>query len=89
MAKRTGFRLEAERLDTIQEKLSDNTGPDKEGLQSIDRLLRVMERRAKLLGLDVAKDVEPPVIVGPLVIVRGPATKEEAEKAEKDKSGAR
>jgi len=79
--------LEAERLDTMQESIWEKTGPEKMG--AIDRLLRIMERRAKLLGLDVAKDAEPPVIVGPLVIVRGPATKEEAEKAEKDKSGAR
>jgi len=71
--------LEAARLDTIQQKLSDNVGPDKEELPVIDRLLRIMERRAKLLGLDAARDTELPVIAGPLVIIRGPATKEEAE----------
>lgn len=71
--------LEAERLDMLQHKLSDNAGPDKEELPVVDRLLRVMERRAKLLGLDVVKDNEPLVITGPLVIIRGPATKEEKE----------
>lgn len=75
--------LEAERLDAIQNRIWGNTGPDKEGLQGIDRLLRIMERRAKLLGLDLAKDILPPAIVGPFVIVRGPASKEEAERLSK------
>lgn len=62
--------LEAERLDMLQEALSDNVEPDKDGLLVVDRLLRIMERRAKLLGLDIGKDSEPPTVLGPLVIIR-------------------
>lgn len=76
--------LEATRLDTMQEKLSDNIKPDKIGMGIVDRLLRIMERRAKLLGLDLTKDAPSPVVFGPLVIVRGPATKEEAEKEQSE-----
>ncbi|MCG5495245.1 sigma factor-like helix-turn-helix DNA-binding protein [Ectothiorhodospira variabilis] len=42
--------LEAERLDALQHALWD-AGIDGD-LQAVDRLLRIMERRAKLLGLD-------------------------------------
>lgn len=52
----------------------------------VDRLLRIMERRAKLLGLDLTKDAPSPVVFGPLVIVRGPVTKEEAEKLNEERS---
>ena len=65
-------KLEAARLDKMQEKLSDNVGPDKDdGLPVVDRMLRIMDRRAKLLGLDMPSKAEVEVTQkGPLVIVR-------------------
>lgn len=43
-------RLELERLDTLTLALWPNAKSGKEG--AIDRILKLMERRAKLLGLD-------------------------------------
>ena len=82
-------KLEATRLDKMQEKLSDKIGPDKDdGLPVVDRVLRIMDRRAKLLGLDQPQKSEVDVKVkGPLVIVRGLATKEEAEKKQSEGGG--
>jgi len=62
--------LEAARLDGMQEKLSGNVGPGKDGVAVVDRVLRIMERRAKLLGLDETKTETPVEIKGPLVIIR-------------------
>ena len=46
--------LELERLDTLYAKVMViiETGSTKEVLNAIDRALRIMERRSKLLGLD-------------------------------------
>ena len=65
-------KLEATRLDKMQEAISYNIGPDKEdGLPVIDRILRIMDRRAKLLGLDMPSEQKIEVTQkGPLVIVR-------------------
>ena len=65
--------LEAARLDAMQEKISGNIGPGKDdGLPVVDRLLRIMDRRAKLLGLDMPVKQELEVTQkGPLVIVMG------------------
>ena len=60
--------LEAARLDAMQEKIWGKTGPEK--MAATDRLLRIMERRAKLLGLDEEKSATPLEIKGPLVIIR-------------------
>jgi hypothetical protein len=53
--------LELERLDTLYTKtvIIIETGSTKEVLNAIDRALRIMERRSKLLGLDapVKQDV--------------------------------
>jgi len=70
--------LEAARLDHMQDKLSENIGPDKDdGLPVVDRLLRIMDRRAKLLGLDqpLKSEVEH-TVKGPLVIMRSKKDKE-------------
>jgi len=77
--------LEAQRLDQMQEKISDKVGPDKDdGLLVIDRVLRIMDRRAKLLGLDAQKPEVDHTIRGPLVIIRGAKKPEEADKPAKD-----
>lgn len=60
--------LEAERLDTITDALWGDAKRGDTG--AIDRILKIMERRAKLLGLDVPKDESLPTVVGPLVIIR-------------------
>ena len=61
--------LEATRLDDLQEKLSGNIGPG--NVAVVDRVLRIMERRARLLGLDMPSKAEVEVTQkGPLVIVR-------------------
>ena len=46
--------LELERLDSLYAKVMTivETGSTKEVLNAIDRALRIMERRSKLLGLD-------------------------------------
>jgi len=73
--------LEAQRLDQMQEKISDNIGPDKEtGLPVVDRLLRIMERRARLLGLDQPQKVEGDLkFRGPIMIIQGRDESEETE----------
>lgn len=49
--------LELERLDALQLAIYERaTGGD---LRAIDRMLRIMERRAKLLGLDTPQKVAP------------------------------
>ena len=65
-------RLESARLDEMQEKISVNVGPGKDdGLPVVDRVLRIMDRRAKLLGLDMPSEQKIEVTQkGPLVIVR-------------------
>ena len=74
-------RLESARLDEMQEKISVNVGPGKDdGLPVVDRVLRIMDRRAKLLGLDSPQKSEVDLKVkGPLVIVRGAKKDKEAE----------
>lgn len=49
--------LEAERLDRLYEKVMDRI--DKDHLWAVDRALKVMERRAGLLGLDVTASDDP------------------------------
>jgi len=71
--------LEAARLDQLQERLSDKAGPDKDGVGIVDRLLRIMERRAKLLGLDAQREDAPVEIKGPLVIIRNSKEAEDEE----------
>ena len=76
--------LEAARLDHMQEKLSDKLGPDKDdGLPVVDRLLRIMDRRAKLLGLDqpMKSEVEH-TVKGPLVIMRSKKDKEVGDESD-------
>lgn len=62
--------LEGARLDALQERLADNVESGKDLLLVIDRLLKIMDRRAKLFGLDAEKANEVPPVVGPLVIIR-------------------
>jgi len=66
--------LEASRLDALQKNLvgePNNIGPHKLGMELTDRLLRIMDRRARLLGLDMPSKAEVEVTQkGPLVIVR-------------------
>ena len=71
-------KLEATRLDEMQEKISGNVGPGKDdGLPVVDRLLRIMDRRAKLLGLDEPEKSEVEhTVKGPLVIMRSKKDKE-------------
>ena len=75
-------KLESARLDEMQEKISVNVGPGKDdGLPVVDRVLRIMDRRAKLLGLDQQKTEVDVTVKGPLVIVRG-AKKDKEERDE-------
>lgn len=62
--------LELERLDTLMRPLMERA---KEGSQTaVDRILRIMERRAKLLGLDAPEKREITGADGvPLVIAIG------------------
>src|SRR5262249_27674484 len=48
-------KLELERLDTLSRALWPTATTDPPNLKAIDRLLKIMDRRAKLLGLDVTR----------------------------------
>lgn len=52
-------RIEAERLDGITRRLWPLIDCDDPALPAVDRMLRVMERRAKLLGLDAPAKIAP------------------------------
>ena len=71
--------LEATRLDAMQEKLSSNIGPDNVGMGVIDRILRIMERRARMLGLDTQKTEVEVEIREPLRIIRRKEADDERE----------
>ena len=51
--------MEVQRLDHILDKLWSSIGSDPQGLHAVDRVLKIMERRAKLLGLDAPVKVAP------------------------------
>jgi len=51
--------LELERLDTIIDKLWPGIGTTVLGVQVTDRVIKLMERRARLLGLDMPIKIAP------------------------------
>lgn len=59
-------RLELERLDAMLLALWPQA--KRGNLGAVDRILRIMERRAKLLGLDAPKAVDITTDGGPIVI---------------------
>lgn len=52
-------QLELSRLDSLVEKLMPSAGASLAGLQVVDRLLKIMDRRARLLGLDMPLKIAP------------------------------
>jgi hypothetical protein len=74
--------LEAERLDAITDALWEDTKRGDTAV--IDRILKIMERRAKLLGLDETRSETPVTIKGPLVIIRGAKEADDEEEDEHD-----
>ena len=51
--------LEVTRLDALIDKLWSQLDHPLMGLQAVDRVLKVMERRARLLGLDMPVKIAP------------------------------
>jgi len=79
-------KLEIERLDKMLFSLWARI--QKGDHQAVNEAIKISKRRSELLGIDspvkhevTGKDGAP---LGPLVIIRGPATKEEAEKENED-----
>ena len=70
--------LEAARLDDLMESLWEDIGP--EDVAVVDRILRIMERRARLLGLDMPSESKVDhTIKGPLIIREGKSKEESDE----------
>lgn len=71
------------RVVTLDDQPIEDDGPV---LQAIDRLLRIQERRAKLLGLDAPKQVE--VITGDLIDREIQRLEQELEQRERELDSA-
>ena len=67
--------LENERMDVMLDGIWEKAKSGDE--KAVAAVIRLMQRRAKLMGLDLEKEEAPTIVLGPLVIQRsGPVSEE-------------